>query len=101
MAYNNNSEVYIEPASKSPLYPKSNLGVALKIIGIVNVVIGFILGFKLCGSHGLLSDGYDANILGILFFILSGIIGCIICFALAITVDASLIYLDSISKGNK
>lgn len=91
----NKEEVYIEPAADSAPYPMSGLGVAVRIIGIINVIIGCILGFVLCGQEGMFSNGYDENPMGLILFIISGIIVCIICFALARCVDAADKYLKS------
>lgn len=88
------SEVYIKPTShKSSDY--SALGQVLRIIGFLNIIGGFIVGINLCGEDCLFGNRYSANGWGIILFVISGIIGCIICLALAKCVDAATKYLKS------
>lgn len=86
--------VYIEPTSNSPKSDNCALATALKVIGFLNIIGGLIVGINLCGEDCLFGGRYDANDWGILFFIVSGIIGCIICFALAKCVRAATKYLN-------
>lgn len=80
----------------------SALATTLRVIGVLNVIGGIILGFNLCGRHGMFASKYgDENAVGLIFFVISGIIGCIICFALAKCVQAATIYLNSVTPKDK
>lgn len=88
--------VYIEDSeSKSSTSDKCGLATALKIIGLLNIVGGFVVGIFLCGEDGIFGNRYEANGWGIFFFIISGIIYCIICFALVKCVQAANKYLNT------
>lgn len=88
-------KVYIEPSSKSATSDKCTLATTLRIIGVINVLGSIILGFNLCGQGGMLASRYDENPVGLICFVISGIVGCIICFALAKCVQAATKYLNS------
>lgn len=92
---NQRGNAYIKPMPKPSMSNNCALATTLKVIGLLNIVGGLIVGINLCGEDCLFGDRYEANGWGIFFFIVAGIIGCIICFALAKCVKAATKYLNS------
>ena len=94
--------VYIDDSDpKSSTLGKCGLATALRIIGIINIIGSIILGFNLCGQGGILANRYDENPVGLICFVVSGIIGCIICYTLAKCVHAATVYLNSVASKEK
>lgn len=84
------------------------LATALRVIGVLNVIGGIIVGIshyeeniarpdKLFGTWTTTHYHPEMLILGIL----GGVFGCIICFALAKCVQAATIYLNSVVPKDK
>lgn len=78
------------------------LATALRVIGVLNIIGGVVLGFNMCGRHGMFASKYgDENAAGLFCFIMFGIIGCVVCFALAKCVQAATVYLNSVAPKEK
>ncbi|WP_289754801.1 hypothetical protein [Muribaculum intestinale] len=79
------------------------LATALRVIGVLNVIGGIIMGYNLCKEvrpRRYWSDTiyhYDVLIIGIFV----GVAACIICFALAKCVQAATTYLNSVAPEEK
>lgn len=74
------------------------LAIAIRVIGWINLALCIIAGLAMCSSGGLLSSRYDDNPIGLFCFIISGAVGCILCYGLAKCVEAAHIYLMNNSK---
>ncbi len=69
----------------------SALATTLRVIGVLNIIGGIIYGYNVCYKDAL----------GLLCFAIVGLIGCIVCFALAKCVQAATVYLNSVAPKEK
>lgn len=69
----------------------SALATTLRVIGVLNIIGGIVYGYNACYKDAL----------GLICFVIVGIIGCIICFALAKCVQAATVYLNSVAPKEK
>lgn len=69
----------------------SALATTLRVIGALNIIGGIVYGYNACYKDAL----------GLICFVIVGIIGCIICFALAKCVQAATVYLNSVAPKEK
>uniref|UniRef100_A0AAU8AW88 TM2 domain-containing protein n=1 Tax=Dulem virus 40 TaxID=3145758 RepID=A0AAU8AW88_9CAUD len=69
----------------------SALATALRVIGVLNIIGGVVYGYNACYKDAL----------GLICFVIVGVIGCIICFALAKCVQAATVYLNSATPKDK
>lgn len=69
----------------------SALATTLRVIGVLNVVGGIVYGYNTCHKDAL----------GLICFVIVGVIGYVICFALAKCVQAATVYLNSVAPKDK
>lgn len=69
----------------------SALATTLRMLGVLNVIGGIVYGYNVCYKDAL----------GLICFVLAGVVGCIICFALAKCVQAATVYLNSVAPKEK
>lgn len=69
----------------------SALATTLRMIGVLNIIGGIVYGYNACYKDAL----------GLLCFAIVGLIGCIVCFALAKCVQAATVYLNSVAPKEK
>lgn len=69
----------------------SALATTLRVVGVLNVIGGTIYGYNACYKDAL----------GLICFVIVGVIGCIICFALAKCVQAATVFLNSVEPKDK
>lgn len=69
----------------------SVLATTLRVIGALNIIGGIVYGYNACHKDAL----------GLMCFAIVGLIGCIICFALAKCVQAATVYLNSVAPKEK
>lgn len=84
------------------------LATALRVIGVLNIIGGVIIGFNLYEEKITRPDRLFGTWTTthhhpemLIFGILSGIFACIICFALAKCVQAATVYLNSVAPKEK
>lgn len=81
----------MEQIDMTPQKTNCALATALRVIGALNVIGGIVYGYNACYKDAL----------GLLYFAVVGLIGCIVCFALAKCVQAATVYLNSVAPKDK